>query len=146
MQTIELLITKNKKSKEILKTLRDKRLKRGDMVRLKTIENNSSFLLPIIVCLLIIVWYFSETKKKTFGEEVEDILFNNKMSLSELEKQIEKEFGVAVEIEQQNTEEKMWKDFSAQNFLKGYANDEPEYTLSDVKEPNPTYKKWKKGK
>ena len=40
-------------------------------------------------------------------------------------------------------EEKMWKDLSAQNFLKGYGADEPEYSLADIKEPNTEYKGWK---
>ena len=68
------------------------------------------------------------------------------MSTAELEKKIKKEFGVSVEIEQADEEEKMWRDLSAHHFLKGYDDAEPEYTLSDVREPNPEYKKWKKGK
>lgn len=42
-------------------------------------------------------------------------------------------------------EEKEWKDLSASNFIEGYGDDEPEYTDGDIKEPNPEYKKWKKG-
>lgn len=37
-------------------------------------------------------------------------------------------------------EKKGWQDFSNQNFLKGYGESEPEYTIADVKEPNPEYK------
>ncbi len=40
-------------------------------------------------------------------------------------------------------EEKMWRDLSAQSFLKGYGADEPEYTEADIKEPNSEYKGWK---
>ncbi len=45
-----------------------------------------------------------------------------------------------------NEEEKLWRDTSARNFLKGYGDNEPDYTKADVKEPNPEYKKWKKVK
>ena len=100
MQTIELIITKNKKPQEILKALREKRLKRGDSVRLKAVEINQSFAIVVIFCLFIIIWYLTEgSKKKAFGEEVEEILFKTKMSTAELEKKIKKEFGVSVEIE-----------------------------------------------
>ncbi len=40
-------------------------------------------------------------------------------------------------------EQSAWQDFSANNFLKGYGEDEPDYTEGDVKEPNPEYKIWK---
>ncbi len=42
--------------------------------------------------------------------------------------------------------EQAWRDSSARNFLKGYGTNEPDYTKADIKEPNPEYKKWKKGK
>ena len=45
--------------------------------------------------------------------------------------------------ETHENEERMWRDFSAQNFLKGYGADEPEYSLADIKEPNAAYKEWK---
>ena len=40
-------------------------------------------------------------------------------------------------------EEALWRDLSTRNFLKGYAENEPEYTEADIKEPNPEYKAWK---
>lgn len=43
----------------------------------------------------------------------------------------------------QKDEEALWKNFSSENFIKGYGEDEPEYTDADIKEPNPEYKAWK---
>lgn len=40
-------------------------------------------------------------------------------------------------------EEDLWRNFSTHKFLKGYSENEPEYTLGDIKEPNPDYKQWK---
>ena len=40
-------------------------------------------------------------------------------------------------------EEDMWSSLSEKNFLIGYGENEPEYTESDIKEPNPGYKAWK---
>ncbi len=41
------------------------------------------------------------------------------------------------------SEEVMWKEHSRESFLKGYGENEPEYTEADIKEPNPEYKTWK---
>ena len=38
-------------------------------------------------------------------------------------------------------EDDEWKDFSAQKLSKAYSDDEPEYSLSMVSEPNATYTK-----
>jgi hypothetical protein len=148
MKTIQLNITKNRKPRQILKTLRDKKLSRGDRLMIKKNDEEASLQMIFIVVLFLIIWYFTnETKKKnSFGDEVEDMLFDKNISPDVLERQIEKEYGVKVEMENADTEEKMWRNFSAQNFLKGYDSNEPEYTLADVKEPNPAYKRWKKGK
>ncbi len=35
-------------------------------------------------------------------------------------------------------------DDNGMNFLRVYSDDEPEYTMDDIKEPNPLYKKKKK--
>lgn len=50
-----------------------------------------------------------------------------------------------MEVEYQDTdeEEQAWRNLSAQNFLKGYGINEPEYFESDIKEPNVEYKAWK---
>ncbi|MEP7170098.1 MAG: hypothetical protein ABI855_12065 [Bacteroidota bacterium] len=148
MKTIQLNITKNRKPRQILKTLRDKKLSRGDRLMITKKDEEQSLQMVFIVVLILIIWYFTnETKKKnSFGDEVEDMLFDKNISPDVLERQIEKEYGVKVEMENAETEEKMWRNFSGQNFLKGYGSNEPEYTLADVKEPNPAYKRWKKEK
>ena len=46
-----------------------------------------------------------------------------------------------VEIPKDNDAE--WMEYSAHNFLKGYGENEPDYSASDIKEPNPEYRKWK---
>ncbi len=116
------------------------------MIKQDTDERTFNALLVFI--LILVVWHFSRAskKKKTFGDEVEDMLFDKNISAETLEKQIVKEYGIEVEVEQQADEESRWRDLSAGNFLKGYSESEPDYTEADVKEPNPEYKKWKKAK
>jgi len=43
--------------------------------------------------------------------------------------------------ESESNERKDWIDSSLSQLNKAYSDDEPEYTLSMVKEPNPEYKK-----
>ena len=148
MKTIELTITKNKKPAEILKFLRDKNLTKGDLLTVVNKDEKNSFQAICLMVLLLLVKHFTglSKRKESFGDNVEGLLFNKTISTDKLEKQIEKEYGVTIEIKQQDNETKMWKELSIKNFLKGYDDKEPEYTLSDVKEPNPVYKKWKKAK
>jgi hypothetical protein len=49
---------------------------------------------------------------------VEDMLFDKNISPDVLERQIEKEYGVRVEVENIESEEKMWRNLSAQIFVK----------------------------
>jgi hypothetical protein len=43
-------------------------------------------------------------------------------------------------------ERKFWLDISKKGLSRAYSDDEPEYTIADVKEQNPLYKTWKKDK
>ncbi|MEO6406644.1 MAG: hypothetical protein ABIY51_06020 [Ferruginibacter sp.] len=38
-------------------------------------------------------------------------------------------------------EDEEWNEYSAQQLSKSYSEDEPEYSLSMISEPNPVYKK-----
>ena len=138
MKTIELILSPNKKPSAFLKTFEEKQLNRGDTLRVKTQFNDSLPAFSLQAALLILLWYCSGKSKKTFTEDVEELIFNNKLSPVELEKQIKREYGILVELDTWS-EEKEWKNLSATNFLRGYDKEEPEYTLADIKEPNPHY-------
>ena len=43
-------------------------------------------------------------------------------------------------------EREIWLDMSKKGLSRAYSDDEPEYTMKDIKEPNPLYKTWKKDK
>jgi hypothetical protein len=62
------------------------------------------------------------------------------------QRKIEKMISKKKRTRTKDKEAKAWRDASARNFLKGYGDNEPDYTRADIKEPNPEYKKWKKGK
>lgn len=81
------------------------------------------------------------------SHEITEAIIQLIQSLPETQqKKIVKTISKKKPVKANDDEEKLWRDASAKNFLKGYGKDEPEYTQADIKEPNPEYKKWKKGK
>ncbi len=48
---------------------------------------------------------------------------------------------VVEKSEIEEDEKKEWESFAKENIAKAYSDDEPEYTESMVKEPNPAYKR-----
>ncbi|MCW3121904.1 MAG: hypothetical protein JWQ38_1396 [Flavipsychrobacter sp.] len=66
-----------------------------------------------------------------------------KLNLIRITKGLVKQGNSASVVTEAENDEQAWKDIAAKNFLKGYSDDEPDYTLNDIKEPNPEYKAWK---
>lgn len=147
MKTVELNITKNKKPRQILKTLTDKKLSRGDRLMIKKMDDEVSLNAVILMICILVIWYFSNEskKKKSFGDEVEELMFDRSISPKMLEKQIQKEYGVSVSSDLIE-EREIWNNISKKGLARAYSGNEPEYTIADVKEPKALYKKWKKGK
>lgn len=147
MKTVELNITKNKKPRQILKTLTDKKLSRGDRLMIKKMDDEVSLNAVILMICILVIWYFSNEskKKKSFGDEVEELMFDRNISPKMLEKQIQKEYGVSVSSDLIE-EREIWNNISTKGLARAYSDNEPEYTIADVKEPKALYKKWKKGK
>lgn len=51
MQTIELTIDKNRKPRQILEILKQKEFRRGDMLKVKSKQDDESFAVSLIFCL-----------------------------------------------------------------------------------------------
>ena len=63
-----------------------------------------------------------------------------KIITSPTTKQIVKN-NIAERVEENELD--LWRNFSESNFLKGYSDNEPDYSVADIIEPNPDYKPWK---
>ena len=64
--------------------------------------------------------------------------------LEVIEKQVEQEYGITIEIkEDENSEKQFWQRAAFNSLAKHYEN-EPDYSDVILMEPNPVYKPWKK--
>ena len=61
MKTVELTLSKNKKPRQILKTFSDKKLMRGDRLRIKKKDKDISYDTALVLILILVIWYFSKT-------------------------------------------------------------------------------------
>jgi len=65
-------------------------------------------------------------------------IFGN-MSSVEIQKEIEKEYGITIQMETAKEKEN-WQQFSKQQLAKSYGIYEEEYSANMIKEPNPDYR------
>jgi hypothetical protein len=88
-----------------------------------------------------VVLSFLYKKKMVYADKVlKDVLTDK--GIRELQNEITKEYGIDVQVESKEVnEDENWKEFSKHQIAKAYSNNEPEYELSMVKEPNSSYKK-----
>ena len=144
---------------ELVRFFEDNEVKQGDTVKIITDDDKNALMMMglILIILIALVFFFdsnksaipngrrrSRRKKDDDGEKILDDLFKGK-SVEEIEREVENEYGVRIEVEQREDEEhRVWRNLSAKNFLKGYGEIEPDYNTDDIKEPNPRYQsKWK---
>jgi hypothetical protein len=136
MKTVELNIDHTTRPQGLAGELRQHDLRNGDKLTVTTPLDEEMVMLIVMVALI-----FLHEKKTEYGNKVLNDIFASKGS-KEIQNEIEKEYGIYVEVEtKERSEDDNWKQFSKKKLSKGYAIDEQEYDLSMVKEPNPTYKK-----
>jgi hypothetical protein len=109
MQTVELNIDDIGSPKELAKLLFEKDLHEGDNLVLNTREDKIMFF------LVILLFVFAKGKKKRFKESEEFLnnLFAKYDTAEELERDIEKEYGINIEVKTKNPLDEafgLWRD------------------------------------
>jgi preprotein translocase subunit YajC len=150
MKTLELEVGEIQTADEVVKFLKDNEIGEGDTLKILTDEEKSSIILVSILFIvaLAIAFYFNNEKKKreNGGEKMLDDLFKGKTT-DEMEKEIEAEYGVKIEIEHIADDGRNgWMKISKQGLSHAYGDNEPDYSDADIKVPSPKYKGWKKAK
>jgi len=149
MQTITINPGKYKTRNDLLLYLKKERLKKGDKVQILTTDRDMERFQAIVIVVLLVIMYVlfkqKELKNETqaFSDKILNDLFEGK-DIEEIEKEIEKEYDVNIEVTQVPNEEleerKFWQSIGQKSFQKAYSDNEPDYSNATVLEPNPKYK------
>jgi len=141
MSTVYLDTEKIHTSREAYDYLKEQQIKEGDEIRILTGEDTGTlaFVGIIVLVILAIVAYFDKNQQKAFGNKIIDQLFGGKSS-EEIEKAIEAQYGVHIEVEQKDTSGNEWKQLAAKGLANTYDEEEPDYSDVELKEKNPNYK------
>ncbi|MEO5674440.1 MAG: hypothetical protein ABIQ74_07310 [Chitinophagales bacterium] len=150
MQTLELEVGEVNTADQVMEFFRSNNLIAGDTLRLLTDQQKKNLSLLTVVAFIAIAieHYFLKEKHEheNKGAKMLDDVFNGK-TIEEIEKQIEFEYGVKLEVEQSEDEERRARGILSKHGLShAYGDDEPDYSDADIKEPNPDYKEWRKVK
>jgi superfamily I DNA and RNA helicase len=140
MSTHTLTIEKNQKAKDVLDFLNKAQPKKGDKVKLVSKEHTIIAVAVILILGVALGYYFNKKKKTENAEKILDDFFTDFNTAEELEKHIEEEYGIIVEHQSEDTESQDWNRFALQNLNSAYAENEPDISHIQVKEPNPSYK------
>ncbi len=148
MQSVTINTRKYKSRHDLEEYLKGKHLVKGDKVEIiSTNADPFSSDAAIIITLMVLAFAlaaFLAFEKKTFVDNLLENLFENE-DINLLEKEIEKEFGVEIEVKQDFSDEIEEKDFwtalGSQSFQRAYGENEPDYNDVKVLEPNPKYGK-----
>ena len=149
MKTHELEITNYQTPGEVVRFLNKHDVKRGDTLKVSAEDEKQNITVMIfaVVVMALIMFYNQKKKREEEGEKILDTLFKESSTIEEIEKEVEKEYGIKIQVETKTDEEReFWYKLSSQGLAKAYSIDEPDYTEADVKEPNPDYKPCKKDK
>lgn len=115
MQTVTLDIDDIKSPKELAEILKSQHLQEGDNLVFRTDreQQQSSFLIFFVAVVLFQL--LQKRKRAKDGEELLNNLMAKYETAEELEKDIEKEYGINIEFETKNPIEKafgLWKDYN----------------------------------
>jgi preprotein translocase subunit YajC len=149
MQTLELDIANYQSPGDVIRFLDEHDIKRGDTLKVTTEQEQKTMAMIVVIVVVIALVYFfrQQRNREEDGEIILETLFKEGTTVEEIEKQVEAEYGIKIDVETKRSEEReFWYKLSEQSLSRAYSIDEPDYSDVDLKEPNPNYKGWKKDK
>jgi hypothetical protein len=138
MSTIYLDTEKIQNRQEAYDYLKDQQIQEGDEIKILTAEERGTLAFTAISFLVMIAIFFYLSKGKEFGDKVVKQMFGDK-SNEDLEKEIEEQYGIFIEVEQKDKGWDEWTQFAAKGLASTYGEDEPDYSDVELKEKNPNY-------
>ena len=136
MKNVALNIDHTTRPQKLAGALKEHDLQQGDKLTITTLLDEEMALLIVLIAFFVL-----HHLKIDYANKMLKDIFASKGS-KEIQDEIAREYGIEVRVEAKETrEEDSWHQFSKEKLSKAYGEDEPEYDLSMVKEPNPDYKK-----
>ena len=139
MNTIYIDTSEIHSHKDAYKILQEEQLKEGDEIHIFT-KNDHVALVLVTSILLAILYYFQSDQHfgRSYGQQLLDDLFGEK-STDQIEKEIEDEYGITIEVEQKDSFKDDWNRFAAKGLADSYGEEEPDYSNAELKERNTDY-------
>jgi hypothetical protein len=149
MRTHELAIANYQSPEAVVRFLDEHKVKRGDTLKVTTEQYQQTILMALSLIVVMALFYFYKKKgeREEEGGKILEGIFKEGATVEDIEKQVEKEYGIKIEVETKPDEERdFWYKLSAQNLSRAYGIDESDYSDVTILEPNPNYKPWKEDK
>ena len=146
MRTVDIDLDKSASLIGILDRLKNEQVHAGDHLRLLSSKHQGDmypFAMMVMVFHVLDRFFASRPGNEArmrFGDQVVKDLFSRYANAQELERDMEREFGVEISLLMRDTQDADWLRTSAADLARAYADNEPDYSSSDVKEPNPLYR------
>jgi len=144
MRQVDIDLENTPSMSALYERLRKEGLHPGDHLRVHITRTDNTLVLSVFMFVLLLVFMrlFSKAGKPgepDLAQRVQDDLFGRYSDLGEFERDLEAEFGVRISLLMREPEDRAWMDLTLDQMGKAYGTDEPDYALSDVREPNPRY-------
>ena len=131
----------------LMRSLEGVHPQRGDHVRVSTMHDPSQA--ELYTLLLVIADSIAKgmvARKENEGARAKgDHLLKDLLAqygnADDLERGLEREYGVEITIVTRDTEDSDWLALSSKGVEAAYGENEPDYSTTEVREPNPYYRK-----
>jgi hypothetical protein len=145
MRAVEIDIDKANEPGAIAEAIRKNELKRGDklIIASGSFDNVNLATAVFAMVVLLLVDYFGKEEDSGVTTDFDKLLWDSLKQenvVQQLGTGVKQAFDIDLELKY-DSERKHWYRLSGAGLLKAYADDEPEYALNMLQEPNPAYGK-----
>jgi hypothetical protein len=147
MRTVDIAFDPSISASLTVAGLRDVEVHEGDHLRVSTAQKLTQaelFMLMLVVVLIVTKHLEHHGKRKTArlsGDRILSDLFAQYASAEEIEKELEREYGIEISLVERDHEDADWLSLSTQALAAAYGAEEPDYSTVIVGEPNPNYRR-----
>ncbi len=147
MQTFDIRFDPALATSALMRSLEGVHLQRGDHVCVSTLYKPSQaelYTLLLVIANSIAKGMDARKERdgaRAKGEYLLKDLLSQYGNAEDLERGLEREYGVEITVVTRDTEDSDWLALSSKGAEAAYGENEPDYSNTEVREPNPYYRK-----